>query len=105
MKTLRHWTREEDKLLEENYRKYGTKGLNNIPDRTYGACRLRAHRLGLMSTRASWTKEDDDIIKQYYPTIGGSVFYKMKGRHTMDACYARASILGVKRFNNIEENL
>ena len=99
MKTLKHWTNEEDKLLNDNYKKYGVKAFHTIPGRTSAACRGRAHKLSLYNM-PKWTKEDDEILRQYYPIIGGNVCHKMNGRHTMNACYTRACILGISRYSN-----
>lgn len=98
MKNLKHWTNEEDKLLNDNYKKYGVKAFHTIPGRTPAACRGRAHKLCL-TTRYDWSEEDDEILRQFYPSMGGRVYSKMKGRHTMNACYARAYILGISRYN------
>ena len=97
MKTLRRWTNEEDKLLNDNYKKYGPKAFHTIPDRTPAACRGRAHKLRLYNM-PKWTKEDDEILRKFYPIIGENVCNKMNNRHTMNACYARACILGISRY-------
>ena len=97
MKTLRRWTNEEDKLLNDNYKKYGPKAFHTIPDRTPAACRARAYRLYLI-TRSRWTVEDNEILRKFYPIIGGNVCNKMNNRHTMNACYARACVLGINRY-------
>ena len=43
----------------------------------------------------AWTKEEDDIIIQYYPSEGRDVYKRLNNR-TMKATAARAFVLGVK---------
>lgn len=41
-----------------------------------------------------WTKEEDEILKLYYPNIGWRVYLMLEGR-SKAACQIRASTLGV----------
>ena len=46
-----------------------------------------------------WTKEEDDIIREYYPIMGTEVFTKLNDR-TKSACLSRAVFLNVHKENN-----
>lgn len=45
-------------------------------------------------TKPRWSKEEDDIIRQYYATEGSAVYKRMSGR-TKAACILRAKNIGI----------
>lgn len=58
---------------------------------------LRANRLHLKyDSSTTWTKSEDDILKNYYPLEGSQVEKKLPNR-TKSACYNRAQLLKIKK--------
>ena len=77
----------------------GAKVATKLPGRTPDSCRSRAktlkvYRGGVCKKTPEWTKEEDDIIKKYYHSMGSKVASKLPGR-SESACKNRArKILG-----------
>ena len=101
MGASKQWTEEEDKILEEYYPIMGINVAEKLPGRSVDACRYRACMFGITSAN-KWTYEDDEILKKYYPSMGGGVHIKFNGRHNINACYTRASILGIRKYNKLQ---
>lgn len=73
----------------------GAKVADLLPGRTKGACQKRASNMGL-TDRKVWTSEEEEILKQNYPSMGRRVA-RLLPNHSGNACQMRAQILGVKK--------
>ena len=93
------WTKEEDKILRENYPTMGGDVCKLLPNRSRQACYIRACIYGLNFTgNIKWTEEEDKILRENYPTMGNKSFDMLPGK-TSSQCYSRTKTLGVK-FDN-----
>lgn len=83
-KKKKPWTKEEDDILIKYYPILGSDVVDMIPNRSRRSCIARANNhLGIISnknvkkphkTREDlWTKEEDEILQKYYPSIGMEV--------------------------------
>lgn len=98
----KHWTPNEDRIILNYYPAEGKRVIDRLPGRTVASCQLRAYMLGI-GTRpghfpgAQWTKEEDAILKEFYPLDGQAVVQKLPWR-SVNAIATRARSLGVKRY-------
>lgn len=101
------WTEYEDNLLKEFFKEHpngrGLKDFSskNLPNRTFLAVKSRVHELHEMGLATEWeslpfTQEEDDIIREFYPSEGAECYKRMKNR-TPSAVSQRASKIKVKR--------
>lgn len=99
--TYKHWTPEEDAILEEHWEEHGVKwdGWKKLlPDRSPTKIRNRAAALGIRaSTRATWSEKDDDLLRKFVPEKGlDPVFWKKKiPNRTFSAITNRVYRLGL----------
>lgn len=93
IKPKKRWNKEEIDILIEKYSEYGTK-LCEILNRNPREIQAKARRLGL-SYLNSFTKEEENILKKYYP-IEGSKSFKRLTNHTKSSCTAKVYQLGLK---------
>lgn len=97
------FSEEEIQIIKDYYsRENGTKIVQSLlPDKSKYAILSKAKELGLTKTK-HWTKEEDDIIKQYYPEESSNVSRRLPGR-SKKSCTSRAKKLGVK--SNFKERM
>lgn len=93
----------DDKILEE----FSSIGADGLKDKYYElfagksvfVIRDRAYELGLCDNyKSTYTLEEDNLIRKYYPIMGTSMFNMIKGR-SRSMIRNRAERLGVK-YNN-----
>ena len=92
------WTKEEDRIIIEMYPKIGCK-LSEKLNRTKGAIRARAERLGVYYRTDFWTEEEDNIIIELYPKIGNDVLKYLPNR-TREGLLQRRKKLGIKTISS-----
>lgn len=99
IKMLPLWSEEDLKILHMYYPIEGGEVIKRLPDKTATQIISKAQALKLKSGSCprnhSWTHEEDDIIRKYYPTEGAECFYRLEGR-TKKSIQGRACILQVK---------
>ena len=83
------WTVDEDNVIRQFYPIEGASVSNRLPKRTPTACELRARKLGIKYTETasnhkSWTDEEEEIVRRYYPTLRKAITEMLPGR-TADA--------------------
>lgn len=89
------WTNEMDSLLQEG---------KEVPKKTNTACLVRCRELNIYHpiyrpyTKHFWTEDEDNILKEYYPSEGCDVQKRLINRNGA-CCLARAKKLGVKYIN------
>lgn len=93
IKPKKRWSKEEIDILVEKYSEYGTK-LCQILNRNPREIQAKARRLGL-SYLNSFTQEEENILKKYYP-IEGYKSFKRLTNHTKSSCTAKVYQLGLK---------
>ena len=88
------WTEEEDNLLKLFYKEHPdgeglkTFATENFKNRSYLAVKARAQILNLTSGNAEfWTKEEDELLKEYYPIEGSKCFIRFKNRTIKTVLY------------------
>lgn len=97
----RNWTSEEISILKQYYPTEGIEVVKRLPNRNKDTCQAKAASLGIKSNNKScprniqWTKEEDDIIRRFYPTEGFECLHRLPGRGK-SSVQSRAYILGVK---------
>lgn len=97
----------DDKILEE-FRSIGADGLKEryyelFAGKSVSVIRDRAYRLGLCdSDKSTYTLEEDNLIRKYYPIMGSSMFNMIKGR-SRSMVRNRAERLGVKYYNGFTQ--
>ena len=97
------WTEEEDKILKDNYPDKGKDVQKLIPWRSVNACVSRAKALNLKKRvrksrgcESHWSKEEDTILRKFYPIMGPDVCFKLPKR-TRNACAKRARSIGLRK--------
>lgn len=98
-RTHNRWTSEELEILRKYYPMEGSEVSNRV-NHSPASCRTRAGLIGLhfyetKGGKISWTEEEDDIIRTYYPTHGSSITKRLPGK-SKSAVVARAIRLGVQ---------
>ncbi len=99
----RPWTPEEDQVLREHYwRVRGCARVAQLLDRSFGAVRNRAWRLGLRARRKSipWTPAEDLALRRAWGEIGERTFRQHLPGRTATAIYQRAARLGLPPQSN-----
>ena len=100
-----NWSKEEDRILIENYRYLDVKDISLMLNRTIAACRTRMYHLskeeGKIIVRSKnysnkWTLQEDEFIKANYSEMGALWCSKYLNR-TEKACIHRAGFLKIKR--------
>jgi hypothetical protein len=107
------WTDEEDTWLKEHYNKEVSisylislfKEAFNNTSHTDAAikARMKTLRLSNIENIRFWTTAEDDIIREYYPTIGTDCRKWLSGRSKVHV-QTRAKILGVSFIGAIRKN-
>lgn len=97
--TKNAWTEYEDQIIKNNYANNGWKGCAKLlPGRSISSIMMRANFFGVAHANKDknkcWTKEEDDVIRQYYPIEGKEVYKRLIGR-TAQLCANRAGILKI----------
>lgn len=99
------WTEIEDNVLKNNYSLKGLDFCYNLLEskRTKSAIKGRARELGLHPPKVplvfnnSWTEQEDNILKMYYPEEGIDYCYELlKDRRSKEAIFKRVSRLKIK---------
>ncbi len=90
------WEEWEDDIIRDYFPSEGVMVFKRLTakNRSKSACQHRAARLGVSFEKTQWTKEDDAILKEYYPKYGKKVA-SILSNHTEKACSARASQLNL----------
>lgn len=88
---------DDDKILMENYSKYGKKVIDLLPHMTERQIEYRVKKLGL-NIRNQWTEEEINILKKYYPIEGIKVVDRLSGKK-IASIYNKATKLGILRNN------
>lgn len=100
-----NWTKEEERILIENYSTLAVKDISLMLNRSISACRTKMYYLskkrGKIITRGKnsankWTLEEDEFIKANYAENGAKWCSKYLHR-TEKACIHRAGVLKIKR--------
>ncbi|EEM8095962.1 hypothetical protein DER63_13830 [Salmonella enterica] len=77
------WTKEEEDIIRKEYAcgSGSTKIMDLLPGRTWNAIVLRASKMKIINTRTKiWSEEEQQLLKQYYPTMGTRVAEIIPGR-------------------------
>ena len=93
----RYWTEEGDDIVKRYYPIEKTAVFNRLPNRSKQACMIRARLLGVTSKNENtlWTDQEYEILKEYYPKVGGEVSVMLnRSKH---ACITMAFKLGIKK--------
>lgn len=79
------WSEEEKNILRRWYEtsKPMAEILALLPGRPRSSIFSLAHKMGLSRPRNDWTKAEEQIIRQYYPTEGGKVAHRLPGREAL----------------------
>jgi hypothetical protein len=81
-----------------------------LPNRTEVACSNRAIKLSIEVVDSAWSEEEDKILRENYPSMGGKVCKLLPGR-TRTSCMARAGMFcirsnrSVRPWTNEEDNI
>ncbi|EBP4342236.1 hypothetical protein UK30_10315 [Salmonella enterica] len=97
------WTEKEEKIIRREYAS-GTpveRIMELLPGRTRNAIVLRAAKLKVNNVRL-WRKEEEQLLKQYYPTMGTCVAEMLPGRTAL-AVRVMANNMGII-FHGSEES-
>jgi hypothetical protein len=88
----------------------GKKCFSLLPSKTANKCRERIMYLDLLrNTKVRWTKEEEDILRQYYPIEGDKCFRKIPNR-SYASCTQKLFELGIKgsssqHWSNYEDDI
>lgn len=93
------WTEEEIDILKKYFPEEGTAVHMRIPNHSKIACKSKARELSLSYSfndleRASWSKEENSILKKYYEKEGYKTYLRLDGRSPA-AVIAQAHKLGL----------
>lgn len=102
-KKYKYFTPEEDALIRENFPTMQNNVHTLFPDRSSSCVISRAKLLGLVAEHRPparmWTKEEDEILKSNYPTMGGKVIELLPNR-TPGAIKGRIKTLRLRKPTN-----
>lgn len=93
------WTDRELELLKKFYpHQADADGFAEVlQQHSLSSCWSKAKSLGLCScAQKRWTKDEDVVLRKFYPGEGYEVLKRLPGRTKM-ACYMRANTLGIHR--------
>lgn len=93
------WTDNEIEILKRSYSDGVTLDeiCNLLPNRSKTSIGSMASKLGITTRHAvPWTREEDNIIREYYPEFGVKILPSLDGR-SKDQLVRRASELGIKK--------
>lgn len=98
------WSLEEDSTMVKYYPTEGGDCYKRLQNKTKQQTMKHARLLNLkantsMSSADRWTKEDDNIIREYYPIEGKKCYKRISGT-TESTVTDRACFLGVKYINS-----
>ena len=104
----KEWTPEEDEVLKQYYYKESITNLNKrLPRFSVNDIHKRGRQLGLGIKKvkgANWTKEENDILVQYYGKIPTRELLKKLPNRTYNSITTQASLLKlVKKTNQIKK--
>jgi hypothetical protein len=90
------WSDKEIEILKEYYESKTWRELVVLlPNRNRDTIQKKAGELGLRSSyNLPWTKEEDDILRQYFPKEGRQTYLRLKNR-SENATYNHANALGL----------
>ena len=91
------YTDEEIEFIKANVSK-GAKYIAEHLGRNQSSVNHKIQEYCKTKPRIDWTKEEDDILRKYYPLEGSSCFKRLKNR-SRAACANRSSRLGLKSQN------
>ena len=82
MMAVKRWTDKEDQFLRFNYVRYTNEILANQMERSSGAIKDRAARLGIQKSgsRKKWTKTEHNYLAKNRDILPPSVIAKKLGR-------------------------
>lgn len=91
------WTKEEIKILRNNYSKLETEELIKLlPNKNHNSIYLKASRLGLVKgTR--WSNKELSLLKSIYPTMSKKQILEKLPNRTWNAILRRVNELGLKK--------
>lgn len=101
---LKNWSSEEIEFLTLNYSKLGLETCASQLNRSKDSVAAKASRLHLKQKINKWTIEEENIIRKYFPTKGGSFCQKLLPARTITAIRNRAAILNIIRTNRAKTN-
>lgn len=106
------WTDKEISILKEFYETQGCSVRDRLNNKSDSCIQAMAAKLKLKSTAGNrahqWTKEEDEMLRQYYP-IEGKLCAKRFVNRSVQAIQNRAFTLGIKspvqRWTNEEDKI
>ena len=100
VKAIDNWTDEEMEWLQNNSCIYTVEEMAERLGKGRSQIKraLKKHDLKALLKINEWTKEEDDTIREFYPSEGGNVYLRLKDR-TYNTVMGRASALGVRYIN------
>ena len=112
------WTRNEIRILKLYYADTPTERLikDFLPDKTYNQISKKASRLGLRKTqdalkiaankprKNAWTNEENQILKEYYKTLGPTKISQHLPNRTYQAIQTQAQKLGLTKRTEKKED-
>lgn len=95
------WTQNEDAVIAQHYLDGGADAcMHKLPGRSRNAIQHRASALSATRTKDSsntlWTEAEDSIVREHYPTRGGSAIQGLLPGRSAKAIRLRAAILGIR---------
>lgn len=99
------WTEDEIKILKEKYVLLGGKGCAKlIPNHSTDMIIYKANKLGLGNINRkkkgkSWTEEEDNIIKEFYPLEGPNMQKRLPTRSKKNITYRATCVLKVQHID------
>lgn len=94
-KSIKHWTKEEDRIILEKYPIMGRNVSKELPNRSQSACICRARKLGISHSKY-WSAVEDAIIINNYEDAGVDIV-KLLPNRTYVAIQERATKLGIRK--------
>ena len=91
------WTQEEKEIIRKYYPSEGAKIVKRLPDRTIPSIKNQAKKMRVFAIVGSFSKHEDQLIRDFYRSLGGLGLHKMMPHHSAKEIYARANDIGVKK--------
>jgi len=100
------WTKEEIRILHEEYPKIGVKIVERLNRKSSNAVYTKAYKLGIKSEHHFWSPEEIESLKKVYPEKGSKISSLLCNR-SIQSIYEKAHDLGVKNdiINRISQRI
>lgn len=92
------WTKEDEQLLVDNFPYMSNLDLRNqfFPNRPIRGIESKARKMKLYKISDAWTKEEEDVLREYYGVKPIAELMEFLPNRTYSAIWSHANLIGLK---------